>query len=83
MTIRNQTTVPLTILGQTLEAKKSGEFTEHCFDQIEIKSKFGKCVITSEYGHRHIRNYGKIKAKQEKNSKDPNGLKTIVVLMVQ
>lgn len=82
MTIRNQTTVPLTILGQTLEAKKSGEFMEHCFDTIEIKSKLGKCIITSEYGKRSIRNYGKIKARQEKNSKDPDGSKAIVVLMV-
>ena len=48
------------------------------FNTLDIHSEIGSCVITTEYGQRSFRNYGKLVAK-EGRKKNENGMKNILV----
>ena len=67
MTVTNKTSVALEILGGSLKPNESREYTE-----------IGSCVITTEYGQRSFRNYGKLVAK-EGRKKNEHGMKNIIV----
>ena len=81
MTVTNQTSVTLEILGTELKPNESQEYTEMMFNTLEIHSDIGSCVITTEYGQRSFRNYGKLVAK-EGIKKNNHGMKNILVSSV-
>lgn len=78
MTITNKTTVTLEILGGKLKPNESREYVEMMFNTLYIISEIGSCVITTEYGKRSIKNYGKLVAK-EGSKKNEHGMKNIIV----
>lgn len=78
MTIKNNTTVSLEILGGTLEPEQIRDYPEKCFNELKIKSEIGSCKIITEYSQRKIRNYGKLVAKESKKQ-DEDGMKEIIV----
>lgn len=78
MTVTNKTSVNLEILGGILEPSQSREYTEMMFNTLSIHSEIGSCVITTEYGHRSFRNYGKLVAK-EGQKENEYGLKDIII----
>lgn len=71
MTVTNKTSVALEILGGSLKPNESREYTEMMFNTLDIHSEIGSCVITTEYGQRSFRNYGKLVAREgrKKNEK--------------
>lgn len=78
MTVTNNTSVTLTILGGDLKPNESSEYPEMMFNTLDIHSEIGSCVVTTEYGERSFRNYGKLVAK-EGCEKNKDGLKNILV----
>jgi hypothetical protein len=78
MTVTNKTSVTLEILGGSLKPNESREYTEMMFNTLDIHSEIGSCVITTEYGQRSFRNYGKLVAK-EGRKKNEHGMKNIIV----
>ena len=74
MTVTNKTSVALEILGGSLKPNESREYTEMMFNTLDIHSEIGSCVITTEYGQRSFRNYGKLVAK-EGRKKNEHGMK--------
>jgi len=78
MTVTNKTAVTLEILGGSLEPNQSREYTEMMFNTLDIHSEIGSCVITTEYGKRCFRNFGKLVAK-EGRKKNERGMKNIIV----
>ena len=78
MKVTNKTAVTLEILGGTLEPQESREYTEMMFNTLDIHSEIGSCVITTEYGKRSFRNYGKLLAK-EGHQKNEYGMKEILI----
>lgn len=81
MTVINRSSVNIEILGRILEPNKSGEFLEMMFNTLDIHSDIGSCVITTEYGKRYFRNFGKLQAK-EGRKKNKDGMKNILVTSV-
>lgn len=77
MTVTNKTSVALEILGGSLKPNESREYTE-MMNTLDIHSEIGSCVITTEYGQRSFRNYGKLVAK-EGRKKNEHGMKNIIV----
>lgn len=69
MTVTNKTSVALEILGGSLKPNESREYTEMMFNTLDIHSEIGSCVITTEYGQRSFRNYGKLVAREGRNSR--------------
>ena len=78
MTLTNNTSVTLKILGGTLEPNETGEYYEAMFNTLNIHSDIGSCEIVTVYGHRIIHNYGKLKA-EEGEEKNEHGMKNILV----
>lgn len=78
MTVTNKTSVALEILGWSLKPNESREYTEMMFNTLDIHSEIGSCVITTEYGQRSFRNYGKLVAKEDRK-KNEHGMKNIIV----
>ena len=78
MTVTNQTSVTLEILGTELKPNESKEYTEMMFNTLDIHSESGSCTITTEYGQRSFINYGKLVAKEGRKKND-NGMKNILV----
>lgn len=78
MTVINKSPVTLEILGGNLNPNESREYTEMMFNTLNIHSEIGSCVITTEYGERSFRNYGKLFAK-EGEEENEDGIKNILV----
>ena len=78
MTVTNQTSVTLTILGKNLWPGKSEDYPVVGTTNLHIHSQIGSCIITTEYGQRSFMNFGKLVA-EEGCEKDNNGKKTILV----
>ena len=78
MTVTNETSVTLEILGSELKPNESKEYPEMMFNTLDIHSEIGSCTITTEYGQRSFINYGKLVAKEERKKND-NGMKNILV----
>ncbi len=78
MTVINKAAVTIEILGSKLQPNESRDFPERMFNTLSIHSNIGSCVVTTEYGERSFRNFGKLIAKEgcEKNEK---GMKNIIV----
>ena len=81
MTITNKASVSIEILGRILVPNESEEFLEMMFNTLDIHSDIGSCVITTEYGKRYFRNFGKLQAK-EGRKKNKDGMKNILVTSV-
>ena len=78
MTVTNKTSVTLEILGGKLQPNTSAEYSEMMFNTLDIHSEIGSCVITTEYGKRSFKNYGKLFA-EEGHEKNEHGMKNILV----
>lgn len=78
MTVTNKTSVTLEILGGSLEPNESREYPEMMFNTLSIHSEIGSCDITTEYGERYFRNFGKLVA-EEGRKKNELGMKEIIV----
>lgn len=78
MTITNNTSVTLEILGNRLAPQTSQEFTERAFNTLDIHSEIGSCTITTEYSQRSIRNFGKLVA-SEGSERNERGMLNIIV----
>ena len=78
MTITNNTSVSLKIMGNNLEPNETREFPEMCFNTLSIHSDIGSCIITTEYSQRSIENFGKLVAK-EGEKKNDDGMKEIII----
>lgn len=78
MTVTNNTSVTLEILGGELQPNESQEYPEMMFNTLNINSEIGSCVITTEYAQRSFRNYGKLVAKEGKK-KNEDGMKNILI----
>lgn len=48
------------------------------FNVLDIHSEIGSCVITTEYGQRSFRNFGKLVAKEDRE-KNEHSIKNILV----
>ena len=81
MTVTNKTSVTLVILGGNLEPNQSQEYSEMGFNILNIHSEIGSCVITTEYGERSFKNFGKLVAK-EGRKKNEHGMKNILVYSI-
>lgn len=82
MLVTNKTSVDVVIHGGTLKPKESKEYTEMGFNTLDIHSEIGSSVITTEYGTRNIKNYGKLVAK-EGRKKNEHGMKNIIVTEIE
>lgn len=82
MLVTNKTSVDIVIHGGTLKPKESKEYTEMGFNTLDIHSDIGSTVITTEYGTRNIKNYGKLVAK-EGRKKNEHGMKNIIVTEIE
>ena len=78
MTVINKSSVTVDIYDISLKPNQDKEFTEMTFNTLNIHSDIGSCVITSEYGRRSIKSYGKLSAK-ESDTMNPNGSKNIII----
>lgn len=78
MTIKNNTTVTLNIMGGVLKPGKTQEYPERMFYELNIRSEIGSCIIKIEYAIRSFKNYGKLKA-EEGPEENCCGMKEIVV----
>ena len=78
MTVTNKTTVTLFILSRGLKTNETGEYSEMMFNTLDIHSDIGSCVITTEYGKRSFKNYGRLVAK-EGRKKNKDGMKNILI----
>ena len=78
MKVTNKTAVTLEILGGTLEPQESREYREMMFNTLDIHSEIGSCVVTTEYGIRSFRNFGKLVGK-EGHRKNEYGMKDILI----
>ncbi len=81
MTVTNQTTVTLEILGKPLEPNQTHVYPEMMFNTLDIHSEIGSCVITTEYAKRYFRNFGKLAAK-EGTERNEYGMKNILVYSI-
>lgn len=82
MIVTNNTSMNIVVSDGILKPKETRAYTEMMFDTLNIHSEIGSCVITTEYGERSIRNYGRLVAK-EGRKKDENGMKNIIVTEVK
>lgn len=82
MLVTNKTNVDIVILGGILKPNQSHEYTEMMFNTLDIHSEIGSSVITTEYGNRSIKNYGKLVAK-EGRKKNEHGMKNIIVKAIE
>ena len=63
MKITNKTKVNLEIMTRILKPNESGYYPEKQFNILHVHSEVGSCIITSEYGERRFKSYGKLYAK--------------------
>lgn len=64
MTITNNTSVTLTILGSSLKPNKSSEYPEMENSTVRIFSEIGSCIITTQNGKRRFENERKLVAEE-------------------
>lgn len=79
MRIINQTQYNLTIDGDTVEPGHEYLTDEMMFNTQPIYSDIGAVEITTEYGVRSFKCYGKLEAYEDTYLKDENGLAQIIV----
>ena len=80
MTVVNKASVTIEILGKKLKPNESNRYTEMMFNTLDIHSHIVSCTITTEYGQRSIRNYGRLKATEVKSK--TGKMKDIVVTSI-
>jgi len=81
MTITNKTQQNLTILGGILKPEETKKYAERAFYILDIHAEVGSCVITTEYGKRKFKNFGKLVAK-EGEEQNAQGIKNIIVQQI-
>ena len=81
MRIVNQTHwYDITINGNTVKPGEEYTTGEMVFNSQPIYSDIGSVEIITGYGKRTFRNYGNLKAYEDKVLKDVNGLPQIIVM---
>ena len=78
MLIENKTNVSIFVHFSEIMPNGSWDFSEKIFETTHIHSEIGSATITSEYGQRTFRNFGKLEVK-EGRKKDKAGYKNILV----
>ena len=48
------------------------------FNTLNVHSEIGSCIITTEYGKRSFKNFGKLKAR-EGRKKNEHGMKNVLI----